>query len=569
LRPPPIPRVLGSGRFLFQIVEFGLRILEQPEDRRSKANMQVQIYDTTLRDGAQAEGISFSVADKLKIVHRLDEFGIQFIEGGWPGSNPKDEEFFALAKKQTWKNAQLTAFSMTRRAGVEARQDANLQKILEAETSIVTLVGKTWDFHVTHALKVALDENLRMIEDSVRYVRGQGRRVFYDAEHFFDAWRANPEYALKTLRAAAEGGAEILVLCDTNGGTMPDRVAEGVNAIQRELRLPVGIHTHNDCELGVANALVAVENGAVQVQGTINGFGERCGNCNLISVIANLQVKMGIPCVPPGAERHLTHLSHFVSEVANLTPDDRQPFVGRSVFAHKGGMHVDAVQKAGGRAYEHIDPQSVGNERRILVSELAGTSNVREVAGGLGIDLEKGGKEARAVLQQVKKLESEGFEFEGAEASFHLLVQRTLGKSKPLFELLGVRVINEQRRVNGCDPEWITEATLKIAVETPYGSREVMHTAAEGDGPVHALDNALRKALRTVYPEMDAIRLTDFKVRVVNTREGTAAKVRVLIESSNEQESWSTVGVSGNLIDASWQALTEAIEYGLNCVEKV
>jgi 2-isopropylmalate synthase len=522
--------------------------------------MKVEIYDTTLRDGAQAEGISFSVADKVKIAHRLDEFGVAYIEGGWPGSNPKDEEFFALAKEQKWKNAQLCAFSMTRRAGVDVREDANLQKILEAQTPVVTLVGKTWDFHVTQALKISLDENLRMIEESVRYVRERGRRVFYDCEHFFDGFRANREYSLKTLEAAANGGAEILVLCDTNGGSLPEWIAECVNTVQRELKLPVGIHTHNDCEMGVANALVAVQNGAAQVQGTINGFGERCGNCNLVSVIANLQVKMGIECVPPEHVKQLTHLSHFVSEVANLTPDDRQPFVGRSVFAHKGGMHVDAVQKAGGRAYEHIEPESVGNERRILVSELAGTSNVREVAHGMGIDFEKGSPEARKVLAQVKKLESEGYEFEGAEASFHLLVQRALGKSQKLFELQGVRVINELRPANGHAAEWITEATLKIAVDG-----ETMHTAAEGDGPVHALDNALRKALCSVYPEMANIRLTDFKVRVVNTREGTAAKVRVLIESANEETSWSTVGVSTNIIEASWQALTEAIDYGLNC----
>lgn len=527
----------------------------------TKDNTAVQIYDTTLRDGAQAEGISFSVADKLKIAHRLDDFGIHFIEGGWPGSNPKDEEFFEIAKTQSWKTAQLCAFSMTRRAGIAAHQDENLKKILEAETPVVTLVGKTWDFHVTHALKVALDENLKMIEDSIRFMREHDRRVFFDAEHFFDGYRANPEYSLRTLRAAAEGGAEILVLCDTNGGAMPEQIVEGVNVILRELRLPVGIHTHNDCEMGVANALVAVQNGASQVQGTINGFGERCGNCNLVSVIANLQIKMGIQCAAPEHLRQLTHLSHFVSEVANLMPDDRQPFVGRSVFAHKGGMHVDAVQKAGGRAYEHIDPQSVGNERRILVSELAGTSNVREVASAFGIELEKGGAESRAILKEVKRLEAEGFEFEGAEASFQLLVQHTLGKADKLFDLLGVRVINEWRGTNGHGGEWITEATLKIAV-----NGEVMHTAAEGDGPVHALDNALRKAMLTFYPQMDTIRLTDFKVRIVNTREGTAAKVRVLIEATNEDQSWSTVGVSTNIIEASWQALTEAIEYGLTCV---
>lgn len=524
--------------------------------------MTVQLYDTTLRDGAQGEGISFSVADKLKIARRLDDFGIHYIEGGWPGSNPKDEEFFALAQKEPWKNAQLAAFSMTRRAGIAAKDDPNLQTILAADTPVVTLVGKSSDFHVQQALRISLDENLRMIEESIRLMRENGRRVFYDAEHFFDSLKENPEYALRTLKAAAEGGAEVLVLCDTNGGSLPDHIASGVQTVQREIGLPVGLHPHNDCELAVANSLVAVQNGAVQVQGTINGFGERCGNLNLVSTIANLQVKMGIPCLPPEHMRQLTSLSYFVSEVANQTPDDRQPFVGRSVFAHKGGMHVDAVQKAGGRAYEHIDPEAVGNERRILVSELAGTSNVREVAQGLGIDMEKGSPEARAVLQQVKKLESEGWEFEGAEASFHLLVKRTLGQSHELFELLGVRVTNELRPM-GDHAEWVTEATLKIRI-----NGEVLHTAAEGDGPVHALDNCLRKAIASAYPEMDAIRLMDFKVRVVNTREATAAKVRVLIESGNDTESWSTVGVSTNIIEASWQALTEAIEYGLTVADK-
>jgi len=525
--------------------------------------MNVQLYDTTLRDGAQAEGISFSVADKMKIARRLDEFGIHYIEGGWPGSNPKDEEFFALAQREKWKNSQLAAFSMTRRANIEAKDDPNLKTILAANTPVVTLVGKTSQFHVEHALRVSLDENLAMIESSVRLMCENGRRVFYDCEHFFDAWRENQKYALKTLEAAAEGGAEVLVLCDTNGGSLPEHVAACVREVREKLGVDVGIHTHNDCELGVANALVALQNGAVQVQGTINGFGERSGNCNLVSVIANLQVKMNTEVVAPEHMKQLTHLSLFVSEVANLAPDDRQPFVGKSVFAHKGGMHVDAVQKAGGRAYEHIDPTSVGNERRILVSELAGTSNVREVAQGLGIELDKGSKEARAVLQEVKKLESEGWEFEGAEASFQLLVQRALGKSTKLFDLLGVRVINELRPVGDANTDWITEATLKIRV-----GDEVLHTAAEGDGPVHALDNCLRKAIAAAYPEMDAIRLTDFKVRVVNTKEGTAAKVRVLIESANDSESWSTVGVSTNIIEASWLALTQAIEYGLASSEK-
>ena len=514
----------------------------------------IYLYDTALRDGAQAEGVSFSVADKLKIARKLDEFGIHFIEGGWPGSNPKDEEFFALAQRETWKNSQLCAFSMTRRAGIAAKDDLNLQTIVAAQTPVVTLVGKTWDFHVEAALRVSLDENLRMIEESVAWVKSQGRRVFFDGEHSFDGFRANPEYALKVWEAAANGGAEFIVLCDTNGGAMPDYIKE-VTARALQIGVAVGIHTHNDCELGVANALAGVAAGATQVQGVINGFGERCGNCNLTSVIANLTLKLGYDSLPLEKIKGLTALSHFVAEVANMAPDDRQPFVGRSCFAHKGGMHVDAVQKAGGQAYEHIEPTSVGNERRILVSEYSGTSNVREVASDLGVDLPKGSPAAASILREVKRLENQGYEFESAEASFHLLVQRALGKEQKLFELLGARVINELRP--GLE-EWITEATLKIRA----GDR-VMHTVAEGDGPVHALDNALRLALREAYPALSGIRLTDFKVRVVNTGEGTAARVRVLIESADEKSSWSTVGVSTNVIEASWLALTEALEYGL------
>lgn len=516
----------------------------------------VYLYDTTLRDGSQAEGVSFTVLDKLKVARRLDEFGIHFIEGGWPGSNPKDEEFFELAAKETWKNAQLCAFSMTRRAGIEAAEDPNLRKIVAANTPVVTLVGKTWDFHVTNALRVSPDENLRMIEESVRWVGSHGRRIFFDSEHFFDGWKANPDYALKVLTAAAEGGAEFLVLCDTNGGTMPQFVAECVRTVREALPgVAVGIHTHNDCELAVANALAAVDAGATQVQGVINGFGERCGNCNLTSVIANLQLKLGYPVVPEENLKGLTHLSHYIAEVANMAPDDRQPFVGKSCFAHKGGMHVDAVQKAGGRAYEHIEPESVGNERRILVSELAGTSNVREVAESFGVKLEKGSTEAAAILNEVKRLENLGYEFEGADGSFHLLVERALGREKRLFELVNVRVINELRP--GLE-EWITEATLKLRV-----GDSVAHVVAEGDGPVHALDNALRQALLTMYPQLEGIRLTDFKVRIVNTSEATAAKVRVLLESADEDGTWSTIGVSTNIIEASWQALTEAIAYGL------
>ncbi len=513
------------------------------------------LYDTALRDGAQAEGVSLSVPDKLRIARKLDEFGIHFIEGGWPGSNPKDEEFFTLAARESWREAQLCAFSMTRRAGIQAKDDPNLQTIVAAKTPVVTLVGKTWDFHVEHALRVSLDENLKMIEESIAWVKSQGRRVFFDAEHFFDGLKANREYALKVLEAAASGGAEFLVLCDTNGGTLPDFVRDATRDVLG-IGPAIGIHTHNDCELGVANALASVEAGATQVQGVVNGFGERCGNCNLVSVIGNLQLKMNREVVSAGQLKGLSALSHFVAEVTNLAPNERQPFVGRTCFAHKGGMHVDAVQKAGGRAYEHIDPTLVGNERRILVSEYSGTSNVREVASEMGVELPKGSPEAATILREVKRLESQGFEFESADASFALLVRRALGREQPLFELLGVRVINELRP--GLD-EWITEATLKLRV-----GDSVEHTVAEGDGPVHALDNALRLALRKAFPRLDGIRLTDFKVRVVNTGEGTAARVRVLIESADEEKSWSTVGVSTNVIEASWQALTEAVSYGLS-----
>ena len=520
--------------------------------------MTVELYDTTLRDGAQAEGISFSVHDKMRVARALDDFGFHYIEGGWPGSNPKDVEFFELAKKENWKNAQLAAFTMTRRAGLKVEDDPNLQTILAAETPVVTMVGKSWDFHVTKALRVSLEENLKMIEESVAFMVSHGRRVFYDCEHFFDAFKRSREYALQTLKAAQNGGAEVLVLCDTNGGSMPDFIAEGVATVKSTFGCKVGIHTHNDCELGVANALAAVDHGTTQVQGTINGFGERNGNCNLISVLANLQLKKNINIVSDEKMRQLTYLSRFVSEVANLTPDDRQPYVGKSVFAHKGGMHADAVQKAGGEAYEHIAPESVGNERRILVSELAGTSNVREVAAQAGINLEKGSPEARAILKEVKRLESEGWEFEGADASFELLIRRIVEKPAPLFDVLSARVINERRENANGETYWITEATLKLQVKG-----QVIHTAAEGDGPVHALDNALRKALGNFYPELANIQLTDFKVRIVNTREGTAAKVRVLIDAANDENSWSTVGVSTNIIEASWLALVESLEYGL------
>jgi 2-isopropylmalate synthase len=512
---------------------------------------RVDLYDTTLRDGAQAEGVNFTVEDKIKIARQLDEFGIHYIEGGWPGSNDTDEEFFARAKEIRWKNAKIAAFSMTRRKGIKAEDDPNQQKLLASGAPVITLVGKSWDFHVTHALHVSLDENLHMISDSVRLMKKAGREVVYDAEHFFDGFKANPKYALKTLAAAADAGADILVLCDTNGGNLPNDIAAAIDEVKKNTTLPIGIHCHNDCGVGVANSLIAVERGAVQVQGTMNGIGERCGNANLVPIIANLKLKMGVDCVSDESLSNLTFLSHFVSEMANLSPDERAPFVGRTAFAHKGGMHADAVMKHPS-TYEHIDPALIGNERRVLVSEMAGISNVRYLSKELGIDLEKS-PEARAIVRDVKKLENEGYEFEGADASFALLVMRHTGKYRKLFEIQEYRVFCEQ--FDGRESVW---ATIKMRVNDTEQYR-----VSEGDGPVHALDGALRLALRPFYPHLTDIKLTDFKVRVVNVREATAAKVRVLIQSSDGQRSWTTIGVSTNIIEASLRALVEGIEYGL------
>ncbi len=512
---------------------------------------RVELYDTTLRDGAQAEGVNFTVEDKIKIARQLDEFGFHYIEGGWPGANDTDEEFFARAKTMRWKNAKIAAFSMTRRKGMKAEEDVNMQKLLASGAPVITLVGKTWDFHVTHALHVSMDENLQMIADSVRLMKNAGREVVYDAEHFFDGFKANPKYALKTLAAAADAGADVLVLCDTNGGSLPNDIAAAMDEVKKHTSLPLGIHCHNDCGVGVANSLIAIEHGAVQVQGTINGIGERCGNANLVPIIANLKLKMGVDCVRDESLRNLTFLSHFVSEIANLTPDERAPFVGRTAFAHKGGMHADAVMKHTS-TYEHIDPALVGNERRVLVSEMAGISNIRYLSRELGMDLEKS-PEARAIVREVKKLESEGYEFEGADASFALLVMRHTGQYRKLFDILEYRVFCEQ--FDGHESVW---ATIKMRVNDTEQYR-----VSEGDGPVHALDGALRLALRPFYPHLADIKLTDFKVRVVNVREATAAKVRVLVQSSDGRREWTTIGVSTNIIEASLRALVEGIEYGL------
>jgi 2-isopropylmalate synthase len=514
----------------------------------------VTLYDTTLRDGSQGEGVHFSLQDKLRVARKLDEIGIHYIEGGWPGSNPKDEAFFCEARSLVLKRAKLAAFGCTRRARGTAAEDPNLLKLVESEAPVLTIFGKSWTVHVTDVLRATLDENLEMIADSVRFLKSQGREVIYDAEHFFDGYRADPEYALATLEAARGAGADLLVLCDTNGGNLPSQVATVVREVQTRLRTPVGIHTHNDCEMGVANAIAAVEAGAVQVQGTMNGFGERTGNANLCSIIPILKLKLGIDCVTDANLAHLTEASAFIDEVANMPPNEHRPFVGRSAFAHKAGMHVDAIAKSPAM-YEHIEPSKVGNSRRVLVSELSGGSSMVLKAQEYGLHLAKRAPETRALLEQVARLEHDGYVFEGAEASFELLMMKATGGYEKLFDLIGYRVIVAKR---GHEEEPITEATLKVAVDG-----QEMLTVSEGDGPVHALDGALRKALEHFYPELRQIRLTDFKVRVVNVKEGTAAKVRVLVESADDRESWSTIGVSTNVIEASWQALADSVEYGL------
>jgi 2-isopropylmalate synthase len=520
------------------------------------------MYDTTLRDGAQGEGISFSVEDKVKIALRLDEFGIDVVEGGWPGSNPKDVEFFARMCGERLKNARLASFGMVRRPNRPAAEDVLLRELIDAQTPVVTVVGKTWDFQVRTALRVDLDENLRMIEDTVAFLKSHGRTVYFDAEHFFDGYNENPTYALSCLRAAANAGADANVLCDTNGGRLPHEIGEIVKVVGASIPgVRVAIHSHNDCECGVANALAGVLSGATQVQGTINGYGERTGNANLISIIPALACKLGYDILKPGSLEQLSEVSAFVDEISNVTPRGNAPYVGRSAFAHKAGLHVDGIRKHP-KTYEHIDPVLIGNERRILVSELSGGSTMMEMAEKYGVSLTKGSPEARRLLSSVAELEHQGYSFEGAEASFELLLKKSTGAHRPLFTLKGYRVIVERR---GDDAQPITEATLKIEVD---GVDQL--TVAEGAGPVNSLDAALRKALLGFYPELGNIALTDFKVRVINQAEGTAARVRTIVESRDRSagpdsaaRSWSTVGVSENVIEASWRALVESIEYGL------
>jgi 2-isopropylmalate synthase len=512
---------------------------------------RIQIYDTTLRDGSQGEGVNFSLQDKLLITARLDELGFDFIEGGYPLSNPKDEEYFQRVADMDLAHAQVAAFGMTRRRGVTAEGDTGMQALRGSKAPVCTVVGKTWDLHVTEVLRVDQRENLAMIRDSVAFLAAEGRRVFYDAEHFFDGWAASPDYALATLQAAQESGAEIIILCDTNGGSLPERIAEGVEAARRALSIPVGIHCHNDCDVAVANSLAAVAHGAVQVQGTINGIGERCGNVDLVSVIANLALKQGCEVLRGDGVRRLTELSRYVYEIANMNFRSNQPFVGASAFAHKGGMHVHAVNRVAA-SYEHIPPENVGNRRRVLVSELSGRSNI--VAKTTKYRLGQDDDLMRRILERVQDLENEGYQFEAAEASFDLLVKKVAGTYEPKFRRIHYRVNVEtdQSRI----PQ--TEATVKLEVA---GRTE--HVVAEGDGPVNALDTALRKALTPAYPGLAEMHLVDYKVRVINSAEGTAARVRVVIESADRDEVWSTVGVSENVIEASWLALVDSVEYKL------
>jgi len=515
---------------------------------------RVDVYDTTLRDGCQAEDIAFSVHDKLRVVRYLDELGVPYIEGGWPSASPREMAFFEQARDLELKHARITAFGSTHRASLKVEEDPNVVGLLASGADVITIFGKSWTFHVTDALGIPLERNLELIKDTLAYLKAHRSLVFYDAEHFFDGYKADPDYALASLQAAAEGGADALVLCDTNGGTMPWEIADIMQAVTAHVPTPLGIHCHNDGELAVVNSLVGVQAGAVQVQGTINGFGERCGNANLISVIANLELKMGIRCLPEGHLERLKETSAGLYELANLPHFKHQPYVGEAAFAHKGGVHVAAVEKDA-RTYEHVNPDVVGNRRRVLISDYSGRSNVLYKAKELGLDLSDNATLPAEILAELKELEAAGFQFEGAEASFELLIKKALGTHRRFFDLLGFRVIVEKRGLTG---ETVSEATVKVRV----GEEEQL-MAAEGDGPVNALDLALRTALSRFYPQINAFRLVDYKVRVLTGAHGTASRVRVLVESGDGHGTWGTVGLSTNIIQASYQALVDAIEYRL------
>ena len=517
-----------------------------------KKNRKVAIYDTTLRDGSQTEGISFTVKDKLRIASKLDELGVDFIEGGWPGSNPKDNEFFALANKQLkLKKSCLTAFGSTRRSGITPAKDGVLRNLLKAETPYVTIFGKSWDLHVKQVLCTSLNDNLDMIESSVKFLVKKGRKVFFDAEHFFDGYKENPAYAIETLKAAAAGGAEALVLCDTNGGCLTSRIFEIVEETFSKVASPLGIHVHNDAEMAVANSIAAVQAGCVQVQGTFNGYGERCGNANLVSIIPAIKYKLEMECLSEFALKDLTEASLYIAEIANVRQVDSQPYVGKSAFAHKAGVHVNAMLK-NSKTYEHLDPAKVGNKRRMLISELSGRSSIIDKAGEMGIKIDSSPSAAAEILDHVQSLENKGYQFELAEASLLLLMKRAAVHIKKHFELKDFRVIVESR----FGGEIVSEATVKVQV-----GEELRHTVSLGDGPVHAMDQAIRKSLIEFYPSLSEMRLSDFRVRVLDEKSGTAASVRVLIQSEDGTDSWWTVGVSENIIEASWMALKDSIEY--------
>jgi 2-isopropylmalate synthase len=514
---------------------------------------QVEIYDTTLRDGAQAEGINFSLNDKLRIAERLDQFGVHYVEGGWPGSNPKDMEFFQQARRRTWKNARIAAFGFTRRKAVAVERDEQVRMLLDAETPVITVVGKTWLLHVTEVLRVKPDENLAMIADTIRFLKDQGRTVVYDAEHSFDGFSEEPDYALATWQAAEKAGADVICLCDSNGGRLPAEISRITAFARGRLTARLGIHTHNDCGFGVANAFAALESGADHIQGTINGYGERTGNCNLTSVIPTLHFKLGRRGVPAKSLAKLRELSEFVDEIANVRHDPRQPWVGQTAFAHKGGIHVHAIERVA-RSYEHIQPEQVGNSRRVLVSDMSGRTNILLKAAELGFRLAADAPETRTITTRVKELESQGYEYEAAEASLALLIRGVLDHNPEL--LFTVDSYHVSTRGQGTDS--VCEATVKVRV-----GQEVHHTVAEGDGPVNALDGALRSALSKSFPRLQRVSLTDYKVRILDGVAGTGARTRVLIQSTDGKRDWGTVGVSANIITASLQALVDSMEYAL------
>ena len=519
----------------------------------------MQIYDTTLRDGTQREGLSLTVNDKLHIAQLLDDLGVAYIEGGWPGSNPKDAEFFARAQKLELRHARIAAFGSTCRVGSKAAEDANLAALLHAETPVVTVVGKTWTLHVEEVLRTTREENLRLIRESLAHLKQHGREVIYDAEHFFDGFRADAAYSLATLEAAAGAGADSLTLCDTNGGSMTWQIAEAVEAVRARLpHVAIGIHTHNDSELAVANSLAAIRLGCTQVQGTVNGYGERCGNANLCAIIATLELKMGMRCLPVGNLEKLTATSRAVAEIANITPDDHMAYVGRNAFAHKGGIHVVA-QRRNPMSYQHIAPEAVGNGAHVVVSELSGRGNLLSKAEEFAEIVDDSDPRVSHVLQQIKALEAQGYHFEGADASVELLFRRADPGYTPLFELIDYVTTVEHRDRRGM----VAEAHVKLRV-----NGEIVHTAAEGNGPVNALDCAMRKALADSFPVLNEFRLADYKVRILDGAGGTGATTRVLIETASHSRLWSTVGASSNIIEASWLALADSIEYGVTIAQR-